>query len=175
MTALPFMRHGADKTTRGRWHPLAPVRAAAPFFGMRTLARQAAGAVVTLVALASLAGCNSATATSTLPPAQVLVTVTPLGGSSSSTVGFPPTLPRGVSTIVVTARDAQGAPVVITTARYRFDLTTAAANYSASAINGLAWSVTTTGAGTVSLTYRLFDLQTSSVVVGPVTLTVTLL
>ena len=133
-------------------------------------------AVVAVLALTTVVSCGSATATSNLPPAQILVTVTPQGGSSSTTVGFPPALPRGSSTLVITARDAQGVPVVIAPARYRFDLTPAAGgNYAASAINNLAWTITTSSAGAASLTYQLFDMQTSSVVVGPVTLSVTLL
>ena len=127
--------------------------------------------------LVAAASCSSATgATSTNPPAQIIVTVTPLGGSSSTTVGFPPTLPRGLSTLTITARDALGAPVSITTARYRLDVSPLAqGNYSASALHNLAWSVTTTDAGFVSLTWQLYDLQAARVIVGPVTVVVTLL
>lgn len=132
----------------------------------------------TVAALAvAVAGCQSGTGLSSQnPPAQIIVTVTPLGGSSSRTVGFPSSLPRGLSTLTVTARDALGAPVAITTARYRLDVTPLAqGNYTASALNNLAYSVTISDAGTVSLTWKLVDLQLSSVVIGPVMVVVTLL
>ena len=131
-------------------------------------------AAILLVAAASCA--SSAGPASTNPPAQIIVTVTPLGGSSSTTIGFPTSLPRGLSTLTVTARDALGAPVTITTGRYRLDVTPLAlGNYSAVALNSLAYSVTTSGAGTVSLTWQLYDLQAARVVIGPVTVVVTLL
>ncbi|MBI2795418.1 MAG: hypothetical protein HYX65_01805 [Gemmatimonadetes bacterium] len=153
-------------------------------FGMRALAlRSPAFRAVRRVALLTAcavvaAGCSSTAGlgTSTNPPAQIIVTVTPLGGSSSTTVGFPSSLPRGLSTLTVTARDALGAPVAITTARYRLDVTPLAqGNYTASALNNLAYSVTISDAGTVSLTWKLVDLQSSSVVIGPVMVVVTLL
>ena len=131
-------------------------------------------AAILLVAAASCA--SSAGPASTNPPAQIIVTVTPLGGSSSTTIGFPTSLPRGLSTLTVTARDSLGAPVTITTGRYRLDVTPLAlGNYSAVALNSLAYSVTTSGAGTVSLTWQLYDLQAARVVIGPVTVVVTLL
>ncbi len=114
-------------------------------------------------------GCSSSTSTAGGAPAQVVVTLLQPPAVPTIHAGFPVTLPRGASTLQVSALDSTGRAITLDAARYRFDVIPAAVPglYALSPATNTTLGVAVLTTGTVSVTWRLTDLNTSRVIIGP--------
>lgn len=102
-------------------------------------------------------------------PAVVLVTVIQPPAAPVQYTGFPTTLPRGVSTLLVAAIDSTGGNMVLDVAQYRFDVAPAsvAGIYTITAATNTNLGVQVLSTGTVPITWKLTDITTGRIAVGP--------
>ena len=120
--------------------------------------------------LLALAACSGSPAGTGGIPAQVVVTLLQPPAPPTTSVGFPNTLPRGASTLQVSALDSVGGSITLDAARYRFDVTPAAMPgfYLVTSSTNTTIGVTVLQpAASLPFTWRLTDITTSRIVVGP--------
>ena len=121
-----------------------------------------------LVLAASCQGGRGATGPAGLP-AIVIVTLIQPPAAPQQFVGFPSTLPRGASTLQVSAIDSSGANIVLDATRYRLDVTPATVPglFTLISIANTTLGVTVLATGTVPVTWKLTDITDGRIAVGP--------
>ena len=125
-----------------------------------------------ILALAALtfAGCSGSTEAGSGAPAQVVVTVVTGIGAPTTSVGFPTTLPHGGSTLQVSGLDSLGRTMTLDPVRYRFDVTPAAVAgfyFVTPTTNTTLGIAVLQAAASLPFTWKLTDVTTSRIVVGP--------
>ena len=102
-------------------------------------------------------------------PAVVLVTVIQPPAATIQYVGFPTMLPRGTSTLLVAAIDSTGVNMVLDPAQYRFDVVPLVVPglYTITLATNTNLGAQVLSTGTVPITWKLTDITTGRIAVGP--------